>query len=706
MSKVLCLAIFLLLSYMPVSAQDSPALVSLRTILLAMEKQHQITFNFLDDDIATFLLKEPDQKWSLQSKLDYLQQHTQLLFSWSAKNIITVSKNPDSVISGEMQEEWLSEVLIPNYLTNGIAKRTDGSYVVSPQKFGILPGLVEADILQTMQQLPGVICPDEIISNISVRGGTHDQNRFAWNGIRIYQTGHFFGLISVFNPLLPNQITIWKNGTSPFLGESVSSAIHITSGNDIAEKSSTSVTMDMISAGFSTTRKLSEKATVTLSGRRSYTDLLKTPTYQSYAARVFQNTIITDLDGGKDVAYSGDETFFFYDLTAQYRQLIGTKNELTVNAITIANMLQIDQRRSDDSSITLKNSTLQQQNYGGSLSWKTKWNTVSQTMVDAKVSYYNIDTHNESITTNQLTDQQNTVLDTEISLENQHFITERLRISNGYQYNETGVSNIDQSSNPQVLRRIKNVMRSHAAVAEASYITPNGKLSTKLGVRVNYFENLDVLRLEPRLQFVFAVVPNVKLELLGELKSQTLSQVVDFQQDFLGLEKRRWMLADDQNYQLQESEQLSVGIVIKKNNWLVTAESFYKKVNGISSRSQSFQNQLEHADLTGSYNVYGLEMLLQKSIDKYTTWLSYTINNNNYSFFDNQPGQFDNNFEVAHSLSWAASYDHRNLKVAVGSRWFTGKPVTTPASGAIDNSDPLHPAIDYHSPNNERLPDY
>ena len=65
-----------------------------------------------------------------------------------------------------------------------------------------------------MQQIPGVYSADQTISNINVRSGTHDQNLFLWNGIRLFQTGHFFGLISSLNPNLAHTISISKNGNT------------------------------------------------------------------------------------------------------------------------------------------------------------------------------------------------------------------------------------------------------------------------------------------------------------------------------------------------------------------------------------------------------------------------------------------------------------------------------------------------------------
>ncbi|MBQ0741547.1 TonB-dependent receptor plug domain-containing protein, partial [Aquimarina celericrescens] len=73
---------------------------------------------------------------------------------------------------------------------------------IIPQEFGVLPGLINADVLHSLQYVSGIVNMDETIAQINVRGGTHDQNLVLWNGSRMYQTGHFFGMISAINPLI------------------------------------------------------------------------------------------------------------------------------------------------------------------------------------------------------------------------------------------------------------------------------------------------------------------------------------------------------------------------------------------------------------------------------------------------------------------------------------------------------------------------
>ena len=139
----------------------------------------------------------------------------------------------DKKKSKPIKLEYLEEVLITNYLTKGISLSNNGTVVIEQQEFGILPGLIEPDILQSIQSLPGIASINETVSNLNVRGGTHDQNLILWDGIKMYQSGHFFGLISAFNPYLTNNVEVIKNGSSAAYGDGVSSIINMRLDNSL-----------------------------------------------------------------------------------------------------------------------------------------------------------------------------------------------------------------------------------------------------------------------------------------------------------------------------------------------------------------------------------------------------------------------------------------------------------------------------------------
>lgn len=602
--------------------------------------------------------------------------------------------------------ETLSEVVVPNYLTSGISKKLGGIYEVKPKKFGILPGLIEPDILQTILQIPGISSSDETISNINVRGGTHDQNLFLWNGIRMFQTGHFFGLISAFNPSLAHTIKIYKNGSSAFYGESISSVIDISTHPKEIENSNTNIGANLISAEFYTKVKTSSTSSFEISGRRSFTDLISTPTYKKYYNRVFQNTIVTNLNSTNIVNYNSNEDFYFYDFTTQYQKKIGHKNEIIVDFIGINNQLIFSQNTIIAKTPISKKSDLSQRNFGGSLHWKTNWNDCNSTQFNFYGTTYNLNSTNQSIENNQMLDQQNSVFDTGFRVENQHKLNSVFSFNNGYQYNKIIVSNIDEINFPSFYRKIKEQQGSHALILETQYNSINTTTFLKTGIRINYLEKFNKFIIEPRIQFNYTLSNALKLEILGELKSQTTSQIIDLQQDFLGLEKRRWTLTNNGTIPIQKSQQLSLGLTYKNQKWLITLDNFYKKVTGITSSDQGFQNQLEFINTNGEYTVCGTEFLIQKNFNHFYTWLSYNFNDNKYAFKKYQTNIFPNNFEIAHAISWAGIYEWNNLKIALGSKWHSGKPTTTPLNNNLVLDYPNIPKINYNNPNNGRLKDY
>ncbi|AXB58055.1 TonB-dependent receptor [Flavobacterium fluviale] len=761
----------LILLALNLSAQDKSKLMPFKKIILDIEKQHDVNFNYTEDNIAGLEINPPKRSLSLEQKLEYLEKKTDLSFENIGNKFINIYKkdNAPEMICGyvisdadkkpiananislpdktqfttdsegyfefikedkttftishvgfiskritasnldskncpqiflEPEITELHEIKANSILASGISKNNDGSFIIKPKKFGILPGLIEPDALQTMQQIPGVNSLDESVSSINVRGGTHDQNLFLWNGIRMFQTGHFFGLISVFNPNLAHTISIYKNGSSAFYGESVSSVVAISSTAETAEKNTFSAGINMINADVYAKYNLSKKSYIEISARKSITDFVETPTYKEYFNKVFQNTTITDFSQNQNVNYQSDKKFGFYDATLKYAQKIGSKDQIILDLITIKDNLEVFQSATVYNTNKSEDNVLRQQNYGGNLSWRRNWNSFNTTKINFYNSSYELLANQKTTLGDQVVIQENTVNNNGINLENNHIINSNFSFNEGYQFNEIGITNLEQVTNPDFYRRVKDVLRTHALIVEGKYNDTISKIYFKAGMRLNYIEKFKKYIAEPRIQLAYGISKNLNLELLGEIKSQNSQQIIDLQKDYFGIEKRRWIISNNTTIPIQKSRQLSLNLFYKKNDWLLDIENFYKKVIGITTSSQGFQNQLEFVRTTGNYEVWGTEMLIQKKINQFLTWFSYTYNENNYHFPNYEYPTFPNNFELTHTLSWAGIYEKNNFKIALGTKWSSGRPKTSPDFAQIDPSDPV---LFYNRPNNTNL---
>ncbi|MET3031667.1 hypothetical protein [Flavobacterium johnsoniae] len=455
----------------------------------------------------------------------------------------------------------------------------------------------------------------------------------------------------------------------------------------------------MINADVYGKYNLSKKSYIEVAARKSITDFIETPTYKEYFNKVFQNTTITDFSNNQNVDYQSDKKFDFYDATFKYVQKIGNKDQIILDLITIKDNLEVFQSATIYNINRSENSILRQQNYGGNLSWKRDWDNFNTTKINVYNSAYEL-LGNQTNSEGQRVIQENSVNNNGINLENNHILSPKFTFSDGYQFNEIGITNLEQVTNPDFYRKVKDVLRTHALILEGKYNDTISRTYFKAGTRINYIEKFEKFILEPRVQFGYGINKNLNLELLGELKSQNSQQIIDLQKDYFGIEKRRWIISNNGSIPIQRSRQLSLNLSYIKNDWLFDIENFYKKVTGITTSSQGFQNQLEFVKTTGDYEVWGAEMLLQKKMNHFLTWLSYTYNHNNYHFINYEYPVFPNNFEVMHTASWAGIYEKNNFKIALGTKWTSGRPKTSPDNSQID---PSNPTLVYNKPNNTNL---
>ncbi len=602
----------------------------------------------------------------------------------------------------------LEEVIVSKFLTKGLLQNTDASIELRTADFGVLPGQIEPDVLQTIQALPGIKSIDETVSDINVRGGTNDQNLILWDGIKMYQSGHFFGLISAFNPFLTEKVTLIKNGTNAQYGDGVSSVIHLETEDDIAPRFFGGAGINLVSGDVYGQIPLKPNLAFQFSARRSYTDFLGTPTFNQFSDRVFQDTEISINNQTQNPNISRDESFFFYDFTGKVLYDINETQKLRFSLINLNNSLDFEEVSLDQNRGT--RSALDQSNisFGGNL--QSNWTSRFSTNLNIYYTRYNLNAISLFGNGVQELTQNNRVEEEAIKFNTALELGATINWINGYQFIEVGISNFTDITQPPFASNIKGVVRTHALFSELAYISPDGKLNARGGLRLNYIENLDTFQefiLEPRLNITYNFAKNLIAQAQGEFKSQSTNQVIDLEQNFLGIEKRRWILSDNETLPITESKQGALGVRYEANTLYIGVEAFYKEVDGISIATQGFQNQNQFNGEIGSYDISGIEFLINKKTSQYSTWFSYAYNVNTYTFEDLTPSRFPNNLDITHTLTFAGTYNYSGFKIGMGLNYRTGKPFTEPLAGTAGLNTTTFPlSINFEAPNSSRLSDF
>ncbi|WP_062054831.1 TonB-dependent receptor plug domain-containing protein [Aquimarina longa] len=736
----------------------------LSEIIILLEERFQYEFTYADDTIKDVFIKNIPQEYTFMQTLDFLRQETKLMFTVINSNFVSINRFSESflicgiiysrgtmtplkeaVISGnkstaisdekgyfelevttskemilishlgfkvtyqpsssfkkkncksiylDRKTEVLTEVILNNYLDKGIHKTDNGNFKIDYSNFRMLPGLIETDVLQTIQALPGIQSVRETVSNINIRGGTHDQNLILWDGIKMYQSGHFLGLISVFNPSITKDATLIKNGTSTEYSDGVSGTILMNTDSEINSDFRGSVSANLIDSNAFIDIPISKKSSLQLSGRRSINDFIK-PTYSKYFDRISQDVEIQD-------TIETHKEFNFYDVNLRWNTKISDKERFRVNFLMINDKLVFNEHAKINSIVTSRESSLRQSSIAEGFWYQKYWNNRFVTSFQIYETDYTIKSVNANFQGKQRFFQRNKVSETGAKINTYFTIRENINWLNGCEFIETGVANLDVIDAP-VYRKNKNeILQTYSLFSQMSYKNRKSHNSINFGLKYSYNNKIKTHILEPRLSYNQKLFKYFNIEILGEFKHQNISQFINFQNEFLGIEKRRWVLANDKDIPIIRSKQVSLGVHYDKNRWLISAEGYCKIVKGITARSQGFHNQYEFKNAIGEYSIKGIDFLINKRYDNASTWISYSCVDNRYLFPTFKEREFPNNIDIRHSLTLGMSYTINDFKIAVGLNWHSGIPTTRP----YDKNPILNQGINYEPVNSSRLKQY
>jgi hypothetical protein len=259
--------------------------------------------------------------------------------------------------------------------------------------------------------------------------------------------------------------------------------------------------------------------------------------------------------------------------------------------------------------------------------------------------------------------------------------------------------------NPNFSSTIKKVLLSQALFSEGEYIK-NGTF-VRFGLRLNYFQKFDKILIEPRINIRQKISNLFAIKLEGEFKNQTSTQIIDFEDDFLGVEKRRWVLVDNETIPIATSNQASFGVELTKNKLNLDLTGFYKFVDGITASNQGFYNSFQFTNANGNYTAKGVEFLANTTTPKYSIWLNYTFSTNDYEFKNFTPSTFPNNVDIRHSASVGFNYNvFDNFKISLGGMVRNGQPFTEPVSGNETVQNGSFTIVNYAAPNSKNLDNF
>lgn len=631
-------------------------------VLLDIEQKFNVKFSYVATDLNSQTITFPKKKYSLTELVQMIETQTDLKITKIDNRFYAIAKKENAT-----KIFYLDEILVEGFLANGINK-TSEKVTFYPQKVVTLPGVTDADVLLSLQQLPGVKSPNETASGLHVRGGTTDQNLVLWDGIRLYHPGHLFGMISGINSSISQSVNFYNKAVNSKYGERVSSIIDIKSSNQITDDVKINAGLNALNLDVDFKVPLiKNKLGIQISGRKSVTEWFQSPTFRQLEEKVFQNTVFDNFDN--------QNQFDFQDYATKINFKPNENTAFSVSGIYIGNNLNYNNSLVNTTSESQKMSI---SNAGSSFNWTQKYSSRFKQEVVLFYSAYDFDYLKKSTEANndfEAYKKLNRVVDSGLEANFNFAVNSKIDLDFGYQLLGNDASHLFNTFNQDlgiVLSFKQAFITSQVGYSTLKYKTDLWRVNA--GLRFTNFKNSGNV-LEPRILVQRNLSDHFILQFSFEERSQILSQIRENTVNDLSLENYVWALSDGEDYPLQRSNQTTAGFIFKKNNWLFDVDLYHKKASGVTLSIFDFTNQNVSTVYPGKAFTNGLDVLIQKKQKTWSAWMTYTYQDSYNKFSDlNNNQYFPINSNIRHAVSLSFNKKWNNFSLSSG--WFihSGKP--------------------------------
>lgn len=584
----------------------------------------------------------------------------------------------------------LAEVTITDKKSEQMVQSTQMSMVEMPvQQIKALPVLLgEADVLKSLQLMPGVQSGSEGSSGLYVRGGGPDQNLILLDGVPVYNASHLFGFFSVFNADAISSVKLIKGGFPARYGGRLSSVIDIRMKEGNMKEYHGEGSIGNVSAKFTFEGPIiKDKTSFIVSARRTYIDVLAAPIIQA----------INNSFGTGEKMRAG---YFFYDANAKINHKFSEKDRLYLsfysgkdNAYTTTEQKYVY----DDTTNTEK---VAFDLYWGNLTSSLRWNHVFTNKlfsnVTAVYSKYQFVTENSYKTIRGDYTQSDFMFNYSSGIENiggtidfdyRPLPAHNIKFGANYLYHtfKPGVTSINVSDGGQNISQEFGQNNIYAnefyAYAEDSW-NISGIFKVNLGIHYSGFavQQRYYDSFQPRASLRVLLNDKMSIKAAYSHMNQYIHLLTN---STIGLPTDLWLPSTD-SVLPESSKQAAIGFAYNiDNNWDLTVEGFYKTMDNLIEYKEGasflqLSNGWESKIEMGSGYSYGAEILLRRNFGKLTGWVGYTLSWSWRDFENINFGEpFPYKYDRRHDISVVAFYEV-NDNIDFGFTWVygTGNAVT------------------------------
>lgn len=597
-----------------------------------------------------------------------------------------------------LRHEQLQEVIVSSHSARQrIENVQTGAEVLQLEDLTATPQLFgEADLMRSIQLLPGVKTESDASSSFQVRGGTSAQNQILLDLSPVYSAGHLAGLFSAFNDDALAGATLYKGLLPAQYGGASSAVLDITSKTGNRQAWHGGATIGLLSAKATLEGPIAkDKASLLVTARRSYMDLF--------------------LKASKDFR---ENTLYFYDINAKLDWRLSGRDQLFLTCFS-----------SHDRTAVENMVDMRWSNLTGTLKWWHRFNDHTNSQLTLYHSNYKTDNGVDFVGMNLWYKGhiRQTGLREDLSAEGEWW-----RVNGGAQ---TALLNV-KSAEWQVVNKYDKEQRRawENTVWLNALLNLSPRLDLSAGLRVNAFSPLggslyyDIetdgeigwyynygthqvvtthLTWEPRASMSYRLSEQMSVKAgyartsqnIHALRNQSTSTPFD-----------RYAISSN-IVKPETADQWSGGLYLMtpRQDYDFSIEGYYRQINNIldyrDGKSFSSEIELERLVLSGEGKSYGIELMARKNQGCLTGWIGYTLSWTKTRIDGINGGRwYDANNDRRHDINIVAMY-RLNQRWTLNACWVfnSGQAFTAPSGKyqMIDNW-----IYYYAERNGYRAPDY
>ncbi len=583
------------------------------------------------------------------------------------------------------------------------------------------------DIFRGLQMLPGMNASDDLSADLSVRSGNGDENLVLLDGMTLYNVTHFFGIFSIVNPNIVDQVKIYKNAFPAEYGGRTSAIIDMRTQPMRQEGWQGVTDLNILTSNAVLEAPIAKNMSLLLGLRTTNQDLGES----SLFSKVDPNTSEVFLNLGPNATSAKtvstqQPNFRFYDANLKWTWQPSANTRLLASYFRGNDQFAYDFDRKIYPQLRRNTLYFQEeyvenahwQNEGASLSWNQQWApSFKSQLVLAQSKYQNetrigsefskVQNQIDSIRTQFSNTHFNLVEETNVHAKNTWALPRDQTVDVGYQgvFSHVRFHVFEDSRSP--LNGNKWAPQ-HALYAQYQSGKTLGPLSLNLGLRHTAFDGKSYW--SPRIYLDLKAEESVHLKGSFGLYQQFVRQLTH--EDRFGRSFQYWVLSDDR-FPIATTQSAMLGFS-HKNAWFDLDVEFYlKSTDGVMEHALQRTGlpaidgkpaPFKYVLFKGEGKTKGVDVLLQKSTSKYAWWVAYTLSKSTQSFpqiFRNEP--FPSPNDRRHQLKLNGQYTMGKFDFGASYIFASGRPYTD--LSALNNQENDRTVLDPDS-RLEYLEDY